>query len=43
MDSGWGDVLKPDHGHIIDRGSHDAQIAQKGWYYQLYGTASELE
>ena len=32
-----------DHGHIIERGSHDELIAQKGNYYQLYTGAFELE
>ena len=30
-------------GRIIERGSHDALIAQKGKYYQLYTGAFELE
>ena len=30
-------------GHIIERGSHDELIAQKGKYYQLYTGAFELE
>lgn len=32
-----------DHGHIIERGSHDELIEQKGNYYQLYTGAFELE
>jgi len=32
-----------DHGHIIERGSHDELIAKKGTYYQLYTGAFELE
>ena len=32
-----------DHGRIIERGSHDELIAQKGEYYQLYTGAVELE
>ena len=32
-----------DHGRIIERGSHDALIEQKGQYYQLYTGAFELE
>ena len=32
-----------DHGRIIERGSHDQLIAQKGTYYQLYTGAFELE
>jgi ATP-binding cassette subfamily B protein len=31
------------NGHIIERGSHDELIAQKGQYYQLYTGAFELE
>ena len=30
-------------GHIIERGSHDKLIAEKGKYYQLYTGAFELE
>ena len=30
-------------GHIIERGSHEGLIAQKGKYYQLYTGAFELE
>jgi ATP-binding cassette subfamily B protein len=29
-------IMVLDHGHIIERGSHDALLAQKGKYYQLY-------
>ena len=32
-----------DHGRIIERGTHDELIAQKGQYYQLYTGAFELE
>jgi ATP-binding cassette subfamily B protein len=32
-----------DHGRIIERGSHEDLIAQKGKYYQLYTGAFELE
>ena len=32
-----------DHGQIIERGSHDELIAQKGRYYQLYTGQFELE
>ena len=32
-----------DHGHIIERGTHEELIAQKGTYYQLYTGAFELE
>ena len=36
-------IMVLDHGRIIERGSHDALIAQKGTYYQLYTGAFELE
>ncbi len=36
-------IMVLDHGRIIERGSHDALIAQKGVYYQLYTGAFELE
>jgi ATP-binding cassette, subfamily B, multidrug efflux pump len=29
-------IMVLDHGHIIERGSHDALLEQKGKYYQLY-------
>lgn len=29
-------IMVLDHGHIIERGSHDSLLAQKGKYYQLY-------
>lgn len=32
-----------DHGRIIERGSHDELIAKRGYYYQLYTGAFELE
>ena len=32
-----------DHGQIIERGSHDELIAKRGYYYQLYTGAFELE
>ena len=36
-------IIVLDHGRIIERGSHDELIAQKGQYYQLYTGAFELE
>lgn len=36
-------IMVLDHGRIIERGSHDELIAQKGEYYQLYTGAVELE
>ena len=36
-------IMVLDHGRIIERGSHDDLIAQKGQYYQLYTGAFELE
>lgn len=36
-------VIVLDHGRIIERGTHDQLIAQKGTYYQLYTGATELE
>ena len=36
-------IMVLDHGRIIERGNHDALIAQKGVYYQLYTGAFELE
>ncbi len=36
-------IMVLDHGHIIERGSHDALIAEKGVYYRLYTGAFELE
>ena len=36
-------ILVLDHGRIIERGTHDDLIAQKGTYYQLYTDAFELE
>ncbi|MBR2472224.1 MAG: ABC transporter ATP-binding protein, partial [Clostridia bacterium] len=35
-------IMVLDHGRIIERGSHDELIAQKGQYYQLYTGAFEL-
>ncbi|MBQ6507936.1 MAG: ABC transporter ATP-binding protein [Flexilinea sp.] len=36
-------IMVLDHGRIIERGSHESLIAQKGQYYQLYTGAFELE
>ena len=36
-------IMVLDHGRIIERGTHDQLIAQKGQYYQLYTGAFELE
>ncbi len=36
-------IIVLDHGRIIERGTHDQLIAQKGTYYQLYTGAFELE
>ena len=36
-------IMVLDHGRIIERGSHDSLIEQKGQYYRLYTGAFELE
>ena len=36
-------IMVLDHGTIIERGSHEQLIAEKGTYYQLYTGAFELE
>ena len=36
-------IMELDHGRIIERGSHEKLIAEKGVYYQLYTGAFELE
>ena len=36
-------IMVLDHGRIIERGSHDQLIEEKGQYYQLYTGAFELE
>ncbi len=35
-------IMVLDHGRIIERGTHDMLIAEKGQYYQLYTGAFEL-
>lgn len=36
-------IMVLDHGRIIERGSHEKLIGEKGTYYQLYTGAFELE
>ena len=36
-------IMVLDHGEIIERGTHDKLIEEKGTYYQLYTGAFELE
>ncbi|MBQ6466001.1 MAG: ABC transporter ATP-binding protein [Oscillospiraceae bacterium] len=36
-------IMVLDHGRIIERGSHEQLLAEKGTYYQLYTGAFELE
>ena len=36
-------IMVLDHGRIIERGTHNDLLAQKGTYYQLYTGAFELE
>src|SRR5699024_10926275 len=36
-------IIVLDHGRIIERGSHDELIANRGTYYSLYTGAFELE
>ena len=36
-------IMVLDHGRIIERGSHEKLIAERGTYYQLYTGAFELE
>jgi len=36
-------IMVLDHGRIIERGSHQKLLEDKGEYYQLYTGAFELE
>ena len=36
-------IMVLDHGRIIERGSHEKLIEEKGTYYQLHTGAFELE
>ena len=36
-------IICLDHGRVIESGTHDELIAKKGYYYQLYTGAFELE
>ena len=36
-------IMVLDHGHIIERGTHEQLLEMKGTYYQLYTGAFELE
>jgi ATP-binding cassette subfamily B protein len=36
-------IMVLENGRIIERGSHDSLIAQRGRYYQLYTGVFELE
>lgn len=36
-------IMVLDNGRIIERGSHDELISEKGKYYQLYTGAFELD
>ena len=36
-------IICLDHGRVIERGTHDELIAKRGYYYQLYTGAFELD
>ena len=36
-------IIVLDHGRIIERGSHEKLLEEKGQYYQLYTGAFEME
>ena len=36
-------IICLEHGRIIERGNHEELIAKRGYYYQLYTGAFELE
>ena len=36
-------ILVLDHGHIIERGSHEELLKEKGYYYELYTGKKELQ
>ena len=35
-------ILVLEHGQVVERGSHEALLAQQGEYYQLYNGMFEL-